>query len=104
MAKKRKSNKVLYILIGLVVVLATDPHFRKMDFSRFPSRAAWQQPERVLETLGVGGDTQIAIGALREQNVLCGTRGGRLRVSIAPYNDESDVEVFINAIAEVPAA
>ena len=51
-----------------------------------------------------GGDTQIAIGALREQNVLCGTRGGRLRVSIAPYNDESDVEAFINAIAEVPAA
>lgn len=47
------------------------------------------------------GDSEAAITSLREHNVLCGTRGGRLRVSLAPYNDDSDIGAFISAIAEV---
>ncbi len=51
-----------------------------------------------------GNDTQSAIETLRKHNVLCGTRAGCLRVSIAPYNDESDVMAFLRAISEVPAS
>jgi hypothetical protein len=28
---------------------------------------------------------------LRTHNIVCSTRGGRIRFSLAPYNDESDV-------------
>jgi selenocysteine lyase/cysteine desulfurase len=74
------------------------------------ARHGWQ-PFRSLEDPGAsphiislahaGSDTQAAINALRKHNIVCGTRGDRLRVSIAPYNDESDVRAFIGAIAEV---
>jgi cysteine desulfurase/selenocysteine lyase len=37
---------------------------------------------------------------LRSHNIVCGTRGGRIRISLAPYNDESDVNALIEALAE----
>jgi selenocysteine lyase/cysteine desulfurase len=36
---------------------------------------------------------------LRGQNIVCGIRGGRIRISIAPYNDASDVNTVIEAFA-----
>jgi len=36
--------------------------------------------------------------ALRSANVICSYRGGRIRVSLAPYNDESDVDAFVAAL------
>jgi selenocysteine lyase/cysteine desulfurase len=36
---------------------------------------------------------------LRSHNIVCGTRGGRIRISLAPYNDTSDVNTLIEAIA-----
>jgi cysteine desulfurase/selenocysteine lyase len=36
---------------------------------------------------------------LRSHNIVCGTRGGRIRISLAPYNDASDVNTFIEALA-----
>jgi selenocysteine lyase/cysteine desulfurase len=36
---------------------------------------------------------------LRGQNIVCGIRGGRIRISIAPYNDASDVNTIIEAFA-----
>jgi cysteine desulfurase/selenocysteine lyase len=41
---------------------------------------------------------EMVIPALEEQNIVCGTRGGRLRVSLAPYNDEGDVQRFVEAV------
>lgn len=35
---------------------------------------------------------------LAERRVVCGERGGRLRVSLAPYNDSSDVDALIDAL------
>ena len=35
---------------------------------------------------------------LRAQSIICGVRGGRIRVSLAPYNDESDVRALIEAL------
>lgn len=36
---------------------------------------------------------------LRGAGIVCGVRGGRLRVSLAPYNDEDDVAVLVAALA-----
>jgi selenocysteine lyase/cysteine desulfurase len=30
---------------------------------------------------------------------VCGTRGGRIRISLAPYNDASDVNTLTEAFA-----
>jgi selenocysteine lyase/cysteine desulfurase len=36
---------------------------------------------------------------LADRGIVCGTRGGRIRVSIAPYNDESDIDAVAQALA-----
>ena len=36
--------------------------------------------------------------ALEGRRIVCGVRGGRVRVSIAPYNDESDIEAIAQAL------
>ena len=36
---------------------------------------------------------------LRCQNIVCGTRGGRIRISLAPYNNASDVDTLVEALA-----
>jgi cysteine desulfurase/selenocysteine lyase len=42
---------------------------------------------------------QTTVERLRSQNIVCGIRGGRLRISLAPYNDASDVNTLIEAFA-----
>jgi selenocysteine lyase/cysteine desulfurase len=42
---------------------------------------------------------QAVVERLRAHNIVCGTRGGRIRISLAPYNDESDVNTLIEAFA-----
>ena len=44
---------------------------------------------------------QAIVERLRSHNIVCGTRGGRIRISLAPYNDESDVNTLIEAFAGV---
>jgi cysteine desulfurase / selenocysteine lyase len=40
-----------------------------------------------------------AVEKLRAQKIICSARGERIRVSLAPYNDASDVMQFIQALA-----
>jgi selenocysteine lyase/cysteine desulfurase len=42
---------------------------------------------------------QAMVERLRSQNIVCSARGGRIRISLAPYNDESDVNTLIEAFA-----
>ena len=42
---------------------------------------------------------QTIVARLRSQNIVCGTRAGRIRISLAPYNDASDVNTLIEAFA-----
>jgi len=42
---------------------------------------------------------QAIVGRFRSHNIVCSTRGGRIRISLAPYNDESDINILIEAIA-----
>ena len=43
---------------------------------------------------------QAIVEGLRSHNIVCGIRGGRIRISLAPYNDASDVNTLIEAFAE----
>jgi selenocysteine lyase/cysteine desulfurase len=43
------------------------------------------------------------VESLRSQNIVCGTRGGRIRISLAPYNDASDVDTLVEALARAPS-
>ena len=45
-----------------------------------------------------GGDLDHTIRSLRESGVVCSSRGGRVRVSLAPYNDDSDLEALVSAL------
>ena len=45
--------------------------------------------------LGVEG----AANALRRNGIVCGVRNGRIRVSLAPYNNSADVDALIGALA-----
>jgi cysteine desulfurase/selenocysteine lyase len=42
---------------------------------------------------------QAIVEGLRSHNIVCGIRGGRIRISLAPYNDASDVNTLIEALA-----
>jgi cysteine desulfurase / selenocysteine lyase len=42
---------------------------------------------------------QAIVERLGSHNIVCGTRGGRIRISLAPYNDASDVNTLIEAFA-----
>jgi selenocysteine lyase/cysteine desulfurase len=42
---------------------------------------------------------QTIVENLRSHNIVCSTRGGRIRISLAPYNDDSDVNTLIEAFA-----
>jgi selenocysteine lyase/cysteine desulfurase len=46
---------------------------------------------------------QAIVDRLRSHNIVCGARGGRIRISLAPYNEESDVNTLIEALARRPA-
>ena len=39
------------------------------------------------------------MNALANRKIICSSRGGRIRVSIAPYNDENDIDMLIQALS-----
>jgi selenocysteine lyase/cysteine desulfurase len=40
----------------------------------------------------------------REHGIVCSSRAGAVRVSLAPYNDESDVEALTRALASIDSS
>ena len=44
---------------------------------------------------------EAAVAALRANGVVCGSRNGRIRVSIAPYNHEADINEFAAILANI---
>ncbi len=48
-----------------------------------------------------GLDVETAMTRLRAADVMCGARGGRIRVSFAPYNDSTDVERLTRALTSL---
>lgn len=75
---------------------------------RNASKIGWQPFRKAADpaasphivSLGRAGENvQPIVERLRSQNIVCGTRGGRIRISLAPYNDESDVNTLVEELA-----
>ncbi len=48
-----------------------------------------------------GFAVERAVDALRRNRIVCGVRNGRMRISLAPYNDSDDVDALIDVLASV---
>ncbi len=59
------------------------------DRAASPHIVSLMRPDRELDA---------AQAALRNAKIVCSSRGGRVRVSIAPYNDESDIDALVAAL------
>ena len=44
---------------------------------------------------------EVLVSVLRENRIICGARNGRVRVSLAPYNNSDDVDAFVEVLAKV---
>jgi len=42
-----------------------------------------------------------AIDALRRNRIVCGVRNGRIRISLASYNNSADVDAMIDVLASI---
>jgi len=42
-----------------------------------------------------------ALVALRRNRIVCGVRNGRIRISLAPYNNGVDVDALIDVLASL---
>ncbi len=52
-------------------------------------------------TLGnPSGDVEGTLEAVRNANIVCGSRNGRIRVSIAHFNDETDIQALANLLQQ----
>lgn len=81
--------RLAHLLVG-----AVEPHgwrpFRQLD-----DHAA--SPHII--SLGRQGDELAGtLDRLRAIGIVCSSRGGRLRVSLAPYNDEDDIAALVDAL------
>ena len=43
-------------------------------------------------------ELEATLEELQAANIVCSSRGGRVRVSLAPYNDESDIDSLVAAL------
>ena len=72
------------------------------------SKYGWQAFRRVGDPAGsphiislghARESAQAIVEGFRSHNIVCSTRGGRIRISLAPYNDETDVNSLIAVFA-----
>jgi len=67
--------------------------FRAMeDSSASPHIVALNHPENSVEK------TMDALGSNR---IICGNRNGRIRISLAPYNNSDDINALIDVLANL---
>ncbi len=45
-------------------------------------------------------DVECTLKAMRDANIICGSRNGRIRVSIAHFNDENDIRALVNILRQ----
>jgi selenocysteine lyase/cysteine desulfurase len=52
----------------------------------------------IISLMRPGNQVDATQDALQRANIVCSSRGGRVRVSLAPYNDESDIDALVAAL------
>ena len=85
------SNQLAAILTEELSALGWDP-FRVANDAAAASH--------IVSIAHPGRSDEVVSTALHEHDIVCSTRGGRIRVSLAPYNDESDVRRLVEALGQ----
>jgi selenocysteine lyase/cysteine desulfurase len=81
--------RLAHLLVGAVEPYGWRP-FRSLDDQAASSH---------IISLGRQGDELTGmLDRLRAIGIVCSARGGRLRVSLAPYNDEDDIAALVDAL------
>ncbi len=52
----------------------------------------------IVSLMRPGQELESTLEALRTAKIVCSSRGGRVRVSLAPYNDEGDIDSLVAAL------
>jgi selenocysteine lyase/cysteine desulfurase len=80
--------------LGHLLVGAVEPHswrpFRQLED---PAASA-----HIISLERQGEEFAETLERLRATGIVCSSRGGRLRISLAPFNDENDIEALVNAL------
>ena len=86
------AERLAQMLIELV-----EPH----DWHPFRDLGDPAASPHIISLHGRNNDQQAVADRLRTANIVCSSRSGRLRVSLAPYNDENDIMAFVAALAGI---
>ena len=46
-------------------------------------------------------DVEKVVQSLRDNKIVCGSRNGRIRISLAPYNNSDDIDALVNVLGEM---
>jgi cysteine desulfurase/selenocysteine lyase len=82
---------------SLAAMLVTDGS--KYGWQPFRSAGDRAGAPHIISLGRAGENAQAIVQRLHSQNIVCSARGGRIRISLAPYNDASDVNSLIEALA-----
>jgi len=83
------ADKLAKLLTGEAARLGWLPYRSPGDSAACSHIVSLSHPDKPVEE---------TINALAKRNIVCSSRGGRIRVSIAPYNDENDIDMLIQAL------
>jgi selenocysteine lyase/cysteine desulfurase len=83
------ARRLSAMLIERVSKNGWQPFRDPSDRAASPHIVSLMRPDQQLEA---------TLEALRTANIVCSSRGGRVRVSLAPYNDESDIDSLVAAL------
>ena len=83
------ADKLANLLTDKAAELGWIPYRSPDDSAACSHIVSLSHPEKPVEE---------TIKALAIRRIICGSRGGRIRVSIAPYNDENDINLLIQAL------
>jgi len=86
------AERLAQMLIELV-----EPH----DWHPFRHLGDPAASPHIISLRGRDNDQQAVAERLRTANIVCSSRSGRLRVSLAPYNDENDITAFVAALTGI---
>ena len=76
---------------------------RKCGWQPFRDLSDPAASRHIVSLLRPGAELAATQDALQRANIITSSRGGRVRASLAPYNDESDVASLVTALEEIPA-
>lgn len=87
---QRHAAQLAALLVGTVEPLGWRPYRPVADPASSPHIVALTHPAESAETV---------VERLRHRRIVCSSRGDRLRVSLAPYNDDTDIDALADALA-----